>query len=113
MANDEEIRQPATVSKNLANYLHMTTPRSRGQSDGPRIATSRNAPSTRPSTTAASTSKRERFRVEVRGRLHGPRRIRPWVTAVSASVRKPNTLIGVELPNRTVLPSTSGRSCSL
>ena len=31
MANDEEIRQPATVSKNLANYLDMTTPRSRGR----------------------------------------------------------------------------------
>jgi hypothetical protein len=29
MANDEEIRQPQTVSTNLANYLDMTTPRSR------------------------------------------------------------------------------------
>jgi hypothetical protein len=29
MADDEEIRQPQTVSKNLANYLDMTTPRSR------------------------------------------------------------------------------------
>jgi hypothetical protein len=31
MANDEEIRQPQTVSNNVANYLDMTTPRSRAQ----------------------------------------------------------------------------------
>jgi hypothetical protein len=29
MTSDDEIRQPQTVSKNLANYLEMTTPRSR------------------------------------------------------------------------------------
>ena len=35
MANDEEIRQPATVSKSLANYLDMTTPRSRARKRRP------------------------------------------------------------------------------
>jgi hypothetical protein len=29
MAEDEEIRQPQQVSKTVANYLDMTTPRSR------------------------------------------------------------------------------------
>jgi hypothetical protein len=29
MANDDEIRQPQTMSTSLANYLDMTTPRSR------------------------------------------------------------------------------------
>ena len=35
MTNDEEIRQPATVSKSLANYLDMTTPRSRARKRRP------------------------------------------------------------------------------
>jgi hypothetical protein len=35
MANDEDIRQPATVSKSLANYLDMTTPRSRARKRRP------------------------------------------------------------------------------
>ena len=29
MADDDDIRQPQAVSKDLANYLDMTTPRSR------------------------------------------------------------------------------------
>jgi hypothetical protein len=29
--DDDDIRQPETVSKSLANYLDMTTPRSRGR----------------------------------------------------------------------------------
>ena len=36
MAKDEEIRQPQTVSQMLANYLNMTTPRSRAPQRRPR-----------------------------------------------------------------------------
>jgi hypothetical protein len=35
MANDEEIRQPSTVAKSVANYLDMTTPRSRARKRRP------------------------------------------------------------------------------
>jgi hypothetical protein len=36
MANNEEIRQPQTVSNALANYLDMTAPRRNGQKRRPR-----------------------------------------------------------------------------
>jgi hypothetical protein len=36
MAEHEDIRQPQTVSKMLANYLDMTTPRARAPKQRPR-----------------------------------------------------------------------------
>jgi hypothetical protein len=36
MTDDDEIRQPQAVSKDLANYLDMTTPRSRAPRRLPR-----------------------------------------------------------------------------